>query len=110
MMTIQHHLDCQESQLKQGHKPSDAGFGVEPVAHHGVLTSITDEGIPTSRVWPTVEPLTYTTFYRQFAAALQSSASPAPVPVPVDPQEAANVIRLIELARESSRNGRTVAV
>ena len=53
---------------------------------------------------PTVEPLTYTEYYRKFARALSGEQLPA------SGAEASEVIRLIELAKESSRTGKTLDV
>jgi predicted dehydrogenase len=56
-------------------------------------------------VYPTVEPPTYAEFYRKFARALAGEGK-----VPVDAKAAAGVIRLIELAKESSKTGKTLDV
>lgn len=70
----------------------------------GTLTTI--KGGQISReVYPNVEPSTYRTFYNQFAKALNGNGE-----VPVKAEEAASVIRLIELARLSSSEGRTLEV
>ncbi len=60
---------------------------------------------PTSQTFPTVEPATYAEFYRRMARAMGGNGD-----VPVKPEEASAVIRLVELARESSRIGRTLDV
>lgn len=44
-------------------------------------------------------------FYREFAKALLGEGE-----VPVKPEDASAVIRLIELARKSSREGRTLDI
>lgn len=56
-------------------------------------------------VCPNVEPMTYRKFYCQFAEALNGDGE-----VPVKAEEAALVIRLIELARMSSKEGMTLEV
>ena len=61
--------------------------------------------IPSTTIYPTVEPQTYGAFYTQFAKALNGQEE-----VPVHPEGPAAVIRLIELARQSSIEGRTLAV
>lgn len=99
------HLDPQEDQLKQGLRPGDKNYGVEPSDRYAILNTIVD-GRVNSEVVPTVEPATYTEFYRRFALALKGDAAQ----IPVDPAEAAAVIRLIELAHESSDKGRTLNV
>ncbi|MCJ1256781.1 hypothetical protein MMC24_004605 [Lignoscripta atroalba] len=98
------HLDCQEDQLKAGKKPGDPGFGVESQDRHGTLTTLT-AGKPSSKRYPTVEPVTYSAFYSQFAKALAGQGE-----VPVQPEGSSEVIRLIELARQSTQEGKTLEV
>lgn len=110
-MTIaQFDLDCQEIHLREGRKPSDDGFGVESDDRAGILTLMNDSADSSDaglieRAYPNIKPLTYATFYRQFASALAGGSK-----VPVDPAGCARVIHLIELARQSSREGRTIAL
>ena len=52
-----------------------------------------------------IEPLTYSAFYIQFAKALAGQGE-----VPVKPDTPRDVIRLIELARLSSKEGRTLNI
>lgn len=103
-MFPQFHLDCQEDQLKAGKKPGEPGFGIEPEERAGTLTSIV-KGQPEREVCPNIEPTTYSAFYAQFAKALAGECD-----VPVKPQGPRDVIRLIELARRSTRDGRTLRV
>ncbi|KAL5360414.1 hypothetical protein BJX96DRAFT_150310 [Aspergillus floccosus] len=98
------HLDCQEDQLKSGMKPSDNGYGREPSERYGFLTTI-QNGKPVKEVYPTVEPPTYTEYYRKLARALAGEGD-----LPASGAEARDVIRLIELAKESSRLGQTMQV
>lgn len=93
-------MDCQEDQLKQGMKPGDEGFGVEPANRHGVV-SLVEKGVISSQSHPTVKPATYSAFYEQLAKALAGQGK-----VPVLVEEGINVIRLVELARESAYEGR----
>ena len=60
---------------------------------------------PTQEAYPTVEPPTYVEFYRILADALRGKG-----PVPVKAEEARNVIRMVELAQESSTLGKTLDV
>jgi predicted dehydrogenase len=99
------HMDCQEEQLRSGTRPGDSSYGLEPQVRYGVLTTLKN-GTVTSDVVPTVEPATYAEFYRKLAKALAGDTKQ----LPVDPSEAALVIRLVELALESSRSGRTIHV
>ncbi|PGG99575.1 hypothetical protein GX51_06224 [Blastomyces parvus] len=99
-----YYLDIQEEQLKAGLRPGDQGYGEEPNSRYGTLTSY-NNGALNSEAFPTVEPPTYAEFYRIFAKALAGKGE-----VPVSPSQASDVIRLVELARESSKLGKTVDV
>ena len=99
------HLDVQEDQLKGGMKPGDEGFGVEPEGHHGVLTTVAKDGGFEREVLPTVEPETYVGYYQVLAKALDGEGE-----VPVSAEQAASLIRLCELAKRSSDEGRTMDV
>ncbi len=104
------HLDPQEDQLrKDGIFPGEKEYGIESEDHWGVLT--TDLSVPgheqlNREVFPTVKPATYIEYYRRLALALDGDASKVPVPA----EEAVGVIRLVELARESSTKGQTLTV
>ena len=100
----QYDLDVQEDQLKSGKKPGDSGYGIEDEQKFGILTSI-NGGIPLSKPHPTNNTLNYQHFYMDLAQALDGKGS-----VPVDPRSSAAVIRLIELARQSSQEGKTLTV
>lgn len=64
-----------------------------------------DNGQPDRNPYPNIEPVTYSAFYSQLAIALAGEGD-----VPVKPEGPRDVIRLIELARRSSREGRTLKV
>ncbi|KAH8652077.1 hypothetical protein BX600DRAFT_516160 [Xylariales sp. PMI_506] len=98
-------LDPQEDQLRGGMTTDDAAFGHEDPARSGTLTTITADGKFEEKKYPTIEPVTYKAFYRQFAAAL-ASGKEEDVPVPAT--QARDVLRIIEAARESSRTGKEV--
>ncbi|MCJ1479728.1 hypothetical protein MMC13_008414 [Lambiella insularis] len=98
------YMDGQEGELKAGRKPGSPGFGVESSDKHGTLTTF-NEGAPCTRLYATIEPLTYGVFYTEFAKALSGDGE-----VPVNPEGPAAVIRLIELARQSSLEGKTLSV
>ncbi|KAL8737182.1 MAG: hypothetical protein Q9181_001939 [Wetmoreana brouardii] len=91
------HEDCQETHLKAGMKPGDLGFGIEPEEWY--------DGNPLSQTYRTVHPQTYVIFYTQLVHALAGNGE-----MPVKPEDASAVIRLIELAKQSSDEGRTVYV
>lgn len=103
-----HHLDIQEDQLKDGMRPEvDKSYGFEPKARYGVLHKFdSGSGKISTEVVPTVEPPTYAEFYRKLARTIKGDKKQ----IPVDPKVAAGVIRLVELARESSKLGKTLDV
>lgn len=70
----------------------------------GTLTAV-DAGNLVSEPYPTVQGETYKEFYTQLVKAIDGGAE-----VPVKPEEAASVIRLVELAKQSSEEGRTLDV
>lgn len=70
----------------------------------GFLTTIQD-GKPVKEVYPTVEPPTWSEYYRKLARALAGQGE-----LPASGAEAREIIRIIELAKESSRLGKTMDV
>lgn len=68
------------------------------------MTTIKD-GKPVREIVPTVEPPTYTEYYRKLARALGGDGH-----LPCSGAEASEVIRLIELVRKSSQTGQTLDV
>ncbi|MDQ3605365.1 MAG: Gfo/Idh/MocA family oxidoreductase, partial [Gemmatimonadota bacterium] len=94
-------LDPQEEQLKQGVRPGDANWGIEPPTQRGELvTEVT--GFPVHARVETL-PGSYETFYQGIARAILEGA-----PAPVSAAEARNTIAVIEAALQSSREGRVV--
>jgi scyllo-inositol 2-dehydrogenase (NADP+) len=91
---VKHGLDTQEGALKAGVDPLSPGFGTDK--RHGELTL--PDG--SSETVPTV-PGNYLAFYEMVARAVLDGG-----PVPVDPADAVDGLRIIDLARESSRSGR----
>ncbi|RAL14408.1 putative NAD binding Rossmann fold oxidoreductase [Aspergillus homomorphus CBS 101889] len=96
------HLDIQEEHIKAGLSAGDNGYGREPSERYGTLTTIQD-GKPVREVFPTVEPPTWTEYYRKLARALAGESE-----LPASGAEASEIIRLIELAQESSKQGKTL--
>lgn len=80
-------LDGQEAALKAGARPTDPGFGETPEEHWGVVGA----GDDVARV-PTLRG-DYGEFYRLLSRAIRSGGRP-----PVDPQNAVDVLELIERA------------
>lgn len=103
-MLPQFHLDCQEEQLKAGQKPGDPGFGIEAEECAGTFTT-TAEGHLKRDACPNTQLATYRAFYTQFAEALAAERD-----VPVKPEGPRDAIRLIELTRKCTRDGRTLKV
>jgi len=100
------HLDVQEDQLKAGQRPGDKGFGIESSESSGKLV-VLDGGKPKSSVLQNVEPKTYAALYDGFAKAIEGGSESA---VPVKASEARDVLKIIEAAKESAKNGKTVSL
>jgi predicted dehydrogenase len=69
------------------------------------LTSVQHDSTFKREVVPTIDAPLYTDFYNKLAKALAGEGD-----VPVNPAESARVIRLVELAMQSSETGRTLDV
>jgi scyllo-inositol 2-dehydrogenase (NADP+) len=89
-------LDPQEAALKAGIMPGASGFGKDDPSRYGTLTDA--EG--RSQAVATEEGR-YTAFYEAIADAILLGQ-----PVPVDPADARMGLRIIEIARQSAREGR----
>jgi predicted dehydrogenase len=96
-------LDPQEDRLRAGERPGgpdrQVDWGVEPPDRWGTLGDATG-----TRPVPT-EPGAYQDFYAGMRDALTGSA-----PVPVDPADAVAVLAVLEAARTSAAEGRTVVL
>ena len=68
---------------------------------------ILEGGKPVGRVQKNVEPETYASLYSGFAKAIDGGGE---VEVPVKASEARDVLRIIEAARESAKNGKSVTL
>jgi scyllo-inositol 2-dehydrogenase (NADP+) len=93
-------LDTQEDQLKAGLRPGQPGFGAGNEA--GRLLVPGSGGVETERTLPTADG-DYTGLYRALAASIREGA-----PFPVSPQDAVDVMTVIELAAQSAVEGRTL--
>jgi scyllo-inositol 2-dehydrogenase (NADP+) len=100
---VKHGMDPQEPALRSGKRPGDRGWGIEPRHEYGTLTTELG-GLEVTGTLATV-PGAYESFYREMAHAILGHGA-----VPVPPEEARNTIRMIECARQSSREGRLVTV
>jgi predicted dehydrogenase len=94
-------LDPQEEALRTGARPGDEGWGQEPLAHWGRLSTDLAGLHAEGRVENV--PGSYETFYALLRDALRSGGA-----VPVDPADAVRTLRVIEAARESAHMHRIV--
>ncbi|KAL8890937.1 MAG: hypothetical protein Q9192_005808 [Flavoplaca navasiana] len=102
-----YHEDPQEAHLTAGRRPGDPGFGIETEDHYGTLTVFVGSTLKSER-YPTLQPTpdtTYKAIYTQLAAAVAGKRD-----VAVKAEEAREVIRLIELAKSSNEEGKTLDV
>lgn len=99
---IKYHLDPQEDQLKAGKRFTDGGFGEEADEHFGTYYPAPEGSTPL--VIPTARGR-YQDYYSTLASAIQGTSAP-----PVDPGEAAEVMKIIELAKKSSQQGKRLKV
>lgn len=98
---VKHGLDPQEDALKLGGTPTSEGWGREPEERWGIINTQAG-GV---HVRERVETIAgdYAAYYRNVADAIRGRAE-----LVVKPEEAANTIRIIELAIESSAERRTL--
>lgn len=94
-------IDGQIAALLRGGRPGDPGWGEEPPDRYGTLT--TELGGLAAIARLASLPGDYGAFYREMAAAVRGDGA-----VPVPPEQARDVIRVIECAMRSSREGRVV--
>jgi scyllo-inositol 2-dehydrogenase (NADP+) len=90
-------LDTQEDQLKAGLRPGNASFGSGNAA--GSLRVVAGDRV-VERELPTLNGA-YVEFYRALAMSIRRGE-----PFPVTPQDAVDVMTIIELAAQSEREGR----
>ncbi|GJN90125.1 hypothetical protein Rhopal_003124-T1 [Rhodotorula paludigena] len=101
---VKHGVDVQESQLIAGGKDALAkdGFAVEPSEQAGVLYRLENPSKPETI---TSHPGSYRSWFENVGAALQARD---PSQLIVQPEQAALVIKVLELAAQSSQEGRTL--
>lgn len=95
-------FDPQEINLRNGITFGSAGWKAEPEKDWGVLTTLAN-GVETRRSVPSAAS-DYRDYYANVRDALLGKAELA-----VTPEHALNVMRVLEMARESSREKRTIA-
>jgi scyllo-inositol 2-dehydrogenase (NADP+) len=96
-------VDPQESNLRRGYVPTDSAWGAEPEENWGLLT-LSENGTLTQRRLPPVS-CDYRDLYANLRDAILGKAALA-----VTPEWALDVMRLLELARQSSNERRTVSM
>lgn len=94
-------LDAQEDALKAGIDPQNANWGLDP--QPGTLTLVEGDGLRTQSLAPTQGD------YKRYYAGLRDALlDPARHAVPVPASQAREVMRWIELGRQSQREGRVM--
>lgn len=99
--------DTQEPQLLSGMKVTDEGFGVDGAAFNGKLELLQEDGSIKDFTHPNVEPQTYLKFYELLTKALVSGKEED---VPVPASQAADLLKIVEAARESAKTGKVVTL
>ena len=99
---VKYGLDPQEDALKQGGSPGQPNWGAEPESAWGTLTSC--DGAVTRQKHPTLSGC-YAAYYRNVYRAITGQEELA-----VQPEQAREVIRLIELAQQSNAERRMIPV
>jgi scyllo-inositol 2-dehydrogenase (NADP+) len=96
-------VDPQESNLRRGHIPTETAWGAEPEENWGLLT-LSENGALIQRRIPSAN-CDYRDFYANLRDAILGKAKLA-----VSTDWALDVMRLLELARQSNDERRTVSV
>jgi scyllo-inositol 2-dehydrogenase (NADP+) len=98
---VKQSFDPQEMNLRRGHIPADKPWGFESEENWGVLTVPSGESFEHRRIPSAV--CDYRDYYANVRDAILGRAELA-----VTPEYALNVIRMLELARESSQKRSTI--
>lgn len=98
---VKYGLDPQENALKRGELPEGPDWGKEPEEAWGTLSQVEGDKV-TERAVPT-EPGDYREYYANVRDAILGKAALA-----VTPQGALSVMRVLELARQSSDEKRVI--
>jgi scyllo-inositol 2-dehydrogenase (NADP+) len=97
---VKYGIDPQEDNLRRGVEVGAPDFGADPESLYGLLTTV---GTAAKRI--RTEDGDWRPFYSQVAAAIADGAPP-----PVDPADARDGLELIEIARRSAEEKRTISV
>jgi predicted dehydrogenase len=98
---LKYGLDPQEDALKRGERPSGESWGYEPPERWGTLLRAQGDALVADKC--ATEPGDYRGYYENVRDAMLGS-----VDLAVTPTQALRVMRALELAAESSRNGRVL--
>ena len=98
---VKHMFDPQENNLRHGNIPRDGPWGAEPEQNWGVLT-VPEGNLLVERRIPSAG-CDYRDYYANLRDKLLGKA-----PLAVTPEWAINVMRLLEMARESGEKARTI--
>ena len=98
---VKQSFDPQEANLRSGNIPAVTAWGSEPETNWGVLTVPSGDSFEQRRI-PSAN-CDYRDYYSNVRDAILGRA-----PLAVTPEYALNVMRLLELARESSQKRRTI--
>ncbi len=97
---VKHGLDPQEGVLRKGGIPGQPGWGIDPLP--GVLCTETADGVKTEAVQGI--PGDYVRYYAEMRDAILHGG-----PAPVTPQQALEVMAMLEWALQSSTTRREIA-
>ncbi|KAJ2396254.1 hypothetical protein GGI05_001211 [Coemansia sp. RSA 2603] len=98
-----HNLDVQEDQLKSGIIPNDPEYGKDKPSQFGTIDSEIYPGVHARGTITTADG-DYPAYYNNIANAIRGEAE-----LVVTPDQAADVIRIIELAKQSSAERRSLS-
>lgn len=101
---VKYGIDPQEERLKAGHLPDEANWGYEDDIYWGTLNRVTSGGRTIRRSYKTLNG-NYPAFYENIYKAIRLKKELA-----VKPEEALNVIKVIEAAIRSSSERREIAL
>jgi predicted dehydrogenase len=97
---VKHGVDPQEDVLRTGVRPGGEGWGVDAI--DGLLTLIGDTGQPQASRVPT-QPGNYVRYYAAIRDAIRGKGAN-----PVPPEQAVQLMELLDLGRQSAAEGRAL--
>ncbi|MEP7253703.1 MAG: Gfo/Idh/MocA family oxidoreductase [Ginsengibacter sp.] len=95
--------DVQEEMLQAGEVPGDSGWGTEPESQKGLLHTEIDGDV--RRQYIESEQGNYNEYYNGIYEAIRNDA-----PLPVTPEDALDVIKIIEAAYKSNQTNCVVSI